>query len=109
MQNGRGEGSLSIFEKEKGRPAAEIIKEWSHMPGIEWLVDDRELSKIADVFLQIPFEYGFNGITGKNYHAIKDFCEWNGLDKGIHVPMILEMATHWVIGLNEKAKEKERQ
>lgn len=104
MQNGRGEGSLAILEKEKGRPIKDVLEDWSH-EDIEWLIDDVELSELADIFLKTPFEYGFSGVTGKNFQALKDFCDWRGLDKGIYVPMLLEMSLYWVKGVNEKQKE----
>ena len=36
--------------------------------------------KVANLFKIIPNDYGFNGMVGKKYEAIKDYLKWNGLD-----------------------------
>lgn len=51
---------------------------------------------MINVFLQVPFEYGFNGPVGKKYEAIKDFLKWNRLDVKFWTPVILYMGEVWI-------------
>jgi len=43
----------------------------------------------------IPFEYGFNGIVGKKYEAIKDFLKWSEKDVAYWTPILSSMGVIW--------------
>ena len=47
--------------------------------------------KVSNLFKIIPNEYGFSGIVGKKYEAIKDYLEWNGLDVAKWTPIVVLM------------------
>jgi len=47
--------------------------------------------KIANLFKIIPNEYGFSGVIGKKYEAIKDYLKWNGLDVAYWTPIVVLM------------------
>jgi hypothetical protein len=96
-QNAKGDGELSIDDEEreaiKGDPLSKVI-----------FLEDDELVKLANVFLQIPFEYGgMGGIVGKKYEAIKDFLRWNDFDVKNWTPIVLQMGNIWA---NESSKNK---
>jgi len=50
---------------------------------------------IVNVFMQIPCEYGFNGIVGKNYIAIKDYLKIYNLKKRDFLPIFVRMGEIW--------------
>jgi len=45
--------------------------------------------------MQIPWEYGFNGIVGKNYIAIKDYLKIYNLKKRDFLPIFVRMGEIW--------------
>ena len=63
----------------------------------------REEIKVANVFKIIPNEYGFSGIVGKKYEAIKDYLKWNGLDVAKWTPIVVLMGEAFA---SELMKEK---
>ena len=68
----------------------------------EWLDDDIELFKVANVFLQVPFEYGGMGsVVGKQYQPIKDFLKWNNLNLKYWTPIVLQMGRVWASELQK--------
>ena len=68
----------------------------------EWLDDDIELSMVASVFIQVPFEYsGMGGVSGKQYQPIKDFLKWNGLSVPEWTPIVLQMGRIWANEINK--------
>lgn len=71
---------------------------------VEFLDDDSELAEIASIFNKVPWEQGFDGPTGKNYQAIKDFLEWKKFDLETWVPVILTMASKWIEARQNKPK-----
>ena len=63
----------------------------------------REEIKVVNVFKIIPNEYGFSGIVGKKYEAIKDYLKWNGLDVAKWTPVVVLMGEAFA---SELMKEK---
>ena len=63
----------------------------------------REEVRVANVFKIIPNEYGFSGIVGKKYEAIKDYLKWNGLDVAKWTPVVVLMGEAFA---SELMKEK---
>ena len=47
--------------------------------------------KVANLFKIIPNEYGFSGIIGKKYEAVKDYLKWNNLDVAYWTPIVVLM------------------
>lgn len=89
-------GELDVDDRDKNS-----IKNDPHSKVI--FLEDEELVKIANVFLQIPFEYGgMGGIVGKKYEAVKDFLKWNDFDVKVWTPIILNMGNVWA---SESAKK----
>lgn len=64
-------------------------------------LQDDELRKVANVFLNIPFEYGVNGAVGKKYEAIKDYLKWNSLKVEVWTPIVVNMGLVWVKNLKK--------
>jgi len=59
--------------------------------------------KIAgSVFLQIPFEYGFVGVVGKRYEAIKDFLKWNNFKVKEWLPIFVRAGEIWASNIEKK-------
>lgn len=56
---------------------------------------------MINAFLQAPFEYGFAGLVGKKYEAVKDFLKWNGLDVRFWTPVVLYMGEVWIQNIKE--------
>ena len=72
---------------------------------IEFLTDDAILSEIAVVFLQIPDEImPLEGIVGKKYEAVKDFCKWHGYERKSFVPVFLKMGVSYANGSLKNGK-----
>lgn len=63
------------------------------------ILNDYELFVLSRVFLKIPFEYGFTGVVGKKYKAIKDYLKWNGFDVSYWTPIIVQMGSIWATTL----------
>ena len=88
-QNAKGIGELSMDEEElaaiAGHSASKVIA----------FSDDPQLFAISRLFLQIPWEYGFSGIVGKRYDAIKDFLRWNGFEVKKWTPILVQMGQTW--------------
>ncbi len=58
---------------------------------------------VANLFLRIPFEYGFSGIVGKKYEAIKDYLKWNNLDVAYWTPILVDMGIVYASEVNKKS------
>jgi len=67
--------------------------------------DDEEFYLLSRVFLQIPFEYGFSGIVGKQYQATKDFLKWNNFKVKKWVSIVLQMGIVWANEINSKSNK----
>jgi len=52
--------------------------------------------------LQIPFEYGFSGIVGKRYEAIKDFLKWNNFKVKEWVPIFVRAGEIWASNIEKE-------
>ncbi len=65
------------------------------------LSDDPQLFAISRLFLQIPWVYGFQGIVGKRYDAIKDFLRWNGFEVKKWTPILVRMGQTWAAAQQE--------
>jgi len=58
--------------------------------------------KVTNLFRIIPNEYGFSGITGKKYEAIKDYLKWNNLDVAYWTPIVVLMGQSFAAELMKK-------
>ena len=57
---------------------------------------------LSRLFLTIPAEFGGMGVVGKNYEAIKDYLEWNGLNVKKYTPLLVQMGQVWANEINSK-------
>lgn len=89
-ENARNDGELSLEKEERDE-----IKN-NKLSQITFVDDDEELFNLTRIFLQIPFEYGFDGATDKKYEACKDFLRWNGFKVKKWLPIVLQMARVWI-------------
>lgn len=69
------------------------------------ILDELSLIKIANIFLNTPWEY-VSGMSiqkvGKEYVALKDFCKWEGVNPKTWIPVLNNMATAWIYAENRK-------
>lgn len=89
-QNAKKAGELDLYGEERDEIKNNKLSE------VIFYDDDEELYTLTRIFLQIPFEYGFSGATGKKYEAIKDFLKWNGFKVKKWLPIVLQMANRWI-------------
>jgi len=66
------------------------------------LPEDLESLIIVKIFFNTPYEYNTHGLVGFKYEALKDSVKWSGLRKKTHIPILLQIMTSYIKGLNSK-------
>jgi len=57
--------------------------------------------RITSLFLQLPNEYGWSGVMGKRYEAIKDYLGWEGFSLREWVPLMVIMSDVWASSMRK--------
>lgn len=61
-------------------------------------LDDVFTATIVSIFKSTSYEYGMSGVTGFNYHHLKDNIKWHGLKPSKYTNLLYSMLNNFMRG-----------